>query len=94
MNYSNEFKEKLIKHFGGIDKMFASPFGAYVYMGIMNNELDVTNALRVMSEITFTPEEVEMIIFKKDNYQDLYKLALKAIEAKSLLEELEIKKSK
>ena len=94
MNYSNEFKEKLFEHFGGIDKMFESPFGAYVYMGIKNNELDVTNALRVMSEITFTPEEVEMIIFRKGKYQDLYKIALKALEAKSLLEEIETKKSK
>ena len=94
MNYSNEFKEKLFEHFGGIDKMFESPFGAYVYMGIKNNELDVTNALRMMSEITFTAEEVEKIIFKKGNYQDLYRIALKALDAKKLLEELETKKSK
>ena len=91
MNYSDEFKEKLIKHFGGINKMFESPFGSYVYMGIKNNDLDVTNALRIMSEVTFTPEELLMLNFKKGNYQNLYKIALKAIEAKSLLEELETK---
>ena len=91
MNYSNELKEKLINHFGGIDKMFENPFGAYVYMGIKNNNIDVTNALRVISEITFTPEELLMITLNKGNYQNLYKMALKAIEAKSLLEELEKK---
>ncbi len=91
MNYSKEFKAKLIKHFGGVDKMFKSPFGAYVYMGIQNNDLDVTEALRVMSEITFTPEELIKATFKKGNYQDLYKIALKAIDAKNLLEELETK---
>ncbi len=91
MNYSDEFKEKLIEHFGGIEKMFKSPFGAYVYIGIKNGDLDVTGALKVMSEITFTPEELLKITFKKGNYQTLYKLALKAYEAKKLLEELETK---
>ena len=91
MNYSDLFKEKLINHFGGIDKMFESPFGAYVYMGIKNNDLDVTKALKMISEITFTPEELLMMTFRKGNYQNLYNMALKAIEAKSILEELEKK---
>ncbi len=48
-------------------------FEVYVYIGIKN---------KVMSEINFTPEELLMLTLKKGNYQNIYKMALKALDEK------------
>ena len=48
-------------------------FEVYVYIGIKN---------KVMSEINFTPEELLMLTLKKGNYQNIYKMDLKALDEK------------